>query len=149
MTGTRTALDRWGDYDRSSPFAVRRVLAAAPIQDVTLVDGHRAFLVVGYDEARAALNHPDLSKDMLAALARDGAVAAEGLPGTAFARHMLSVDPPDHTRLRTLAPGVPPGTAGRPRAAHPTPWTTCSTSWRRPPARSTSWPGSRCPCRSR
>src|SRR6185437_12401393 len=38
-----------------------------------------------------------------AALARDGAVVAEGLPGPAFARHMLSVDPPDHTRLRRLA----------------------------------------------
>ena len=40
---------------------------------------------------------------MHAALARDGAVVAEGLPGPAFARHMLSVDPPDHTRLRGLA----------------------------------------------
>jgi len=40
---------------------------------------------------------------MHAALARDGAVVAEGLPGPAFARHMLSVDPPDHTRLRRLA----------------------------------------------
>jgi cytochrome P450 len=29
-------------------------------------------------------------------------VVAEGLPGPAFARHMLSVDPPDHTRLRRL-----------------------------------------------
>jgi cytochrome P450 len=29
-------------------------------------------------------------------------VVAEGLPGPAFARHMLNVDPPDHTRLRRL-----------------------------------------------
>jgi cytochrome P450 len=54
-------------------------------------------------EARAALAHPGLSKDMHAALARDGAVVAEGLPGPAFARHMLGVDPPGHTRLRRLA----------------------------------------------
>jgi cytochrome P450 len=40
---------------------------------------------------------------MHAALARDGTVVAEGLPGPAFARHMLSVDPPDQTRLRRLA----------------------------------------------
>jgi cytochrome P450 len=40
---------------------------------------------------------------MHAALTHDGAVVAEGLPGPAFARHMLSADPPDHTRLRTLA----------------------------------------------
>jgi cytochrome P450 len=105
MTTTReAALDHWGDYDRDHPFELfDRVREAGPVHEVTLVDGHRAFLVVGYAAARQALNHPDLSKDMLAALARDGALVAEGLPGPAFARHMLSVDPPDHTRLRRLA----------------------------------------------
>src|SRR5206468_2298446 len=66
-------------------------------------DGRRAWLIVRHEEARAALNDAGLSKDIHAALARDGAVVAEGLPGPAFARHMLSVDPPDHTRLRRLA----------------------------------------------
>jgi len=98
------ALDHWGDYDRDDPFPLfADVRAAGPVHDVTLADGHRAFLVVGYAAAREALNHPHLSKDMHAALARDGAVVAEGLPGPDFARHMLSVDPPDHTRLRGLA----------------------------------------------
>ncbi len=108
MTATReAALDRWGDYDRDHPFELfERVREAGPVHDVTLADGHRAFLVVGYAAAREALNHPDLSKDMLAALASDGALVAEGLPGPAFARHMLSVDPPDHTRLRRLAAGA-------------------------------------------
>jgi cytochrome P450 len=102
-----TALDRWGDYDRDHPFQLfDRVRGAGPVHEVTLADGHRAFLVVGYAAAREALNHPDLSKDMLVALARDDAVVAEGLPGPAFARHMLSVDPPDHTRLRRLAAGA-------------------------------------------
>ncbi len=82
------------------------MLQAGPVHDVTLADGHRAFLVVGYAAAREALNHPDLSKDMLAALEDGDAVVAEGLPGPAFARHMLSVDPPDHTRLRKLAAGA-------------------------------------------
>lgn len=101
---THTALTRWGEYDRDDPFPLfAEVRAAGPVHDVTLADGHRAFLVVGYAAAREALNHPDLSKDMHAALARDGAVVAEGLPGPDFARHMLSVDPPDHTRLRGLA----------------------------------------------
>ena len=69
---------------------------------VTLADGHDAWLVVGHDEARLALNDPRLSKDMHAALALGGGVVAEGLPGPEFARHMLAVDPPDHTRLRRL-----------------------------------------------
>jgi cytochrome P450 len=72
------------------------------VHHVTLADGHDAWLVVGHDEARSALNDPRLSKDMHAALARSGAVVAEGLPGPDFARHMLAVDPPDHTRLRHL-----------------------------------------------
>ena len=39
---------------------------------------------------------------MLAALQDNGDVVAEGLPGPEFSRHMLNVDPPDHTRLRRL-----------------------------------------------
>jgi len=98
------ALDAWGGYDRDNPFPLfARVRAAGPVHQVTLPDGQRAWLVVRHAEARAALNDPRLSKDMHAALARDGAAVAEGLPGPAFARHMLSVDPPDHTRLRGLA----------------------------------------------
>jgi cytochrome P450 len=98
------ALDKWGDYDRDDPYPLfADVLEQGPVHDVTLMDGHRAFLIVGYDAAREALNHPDLSKDMEKALDAEGAVVAEGLPGRDFARHMLSVDPPDHTRLRRLA----------------------------------------------
>ncbi|HEU5385452.1 MAG TPA: cytochrome P450 [Streptosporangiaceae bacterium] len=98
------ALDAWGDYDRDDPYPLfAQVRAGGPVHEVTLADGHRAWLIVRHGEAKAALNHAGLSKDMHAALARDGAVVAEGLPGPAFARHMLSVDPPDHTRLRRLA----------------------------------------------
>ena len=98
------ALDAWGDYDRDDPYPLfARVRADGPVHEVTLADGHRAWLIVRHEQARAALGHAGLSKDMHAALARDGAVVAEGLPGPAFARHMLSVDPPDHTRLRRLA----------------------------------------------
>jgi len=72
------------------------------VHEVTLADGHGAWLIVRHAEARAALNDPRLSKDMQTALASGGDVVAEGLPGPAFARHMLVVDPPDHTRLRRL-----------------------------------------------
>jgi cytochrome P450 len=97
------ALDAWGDYDRDNPYPLfAQVQADGPVHQVTLADGHRAWLVVHHEEAKAALTHANLSKDMHAALAHDAAVVAEGLPGPAFARHMLSVDPPDHTRLRRL-----------------------------------------------
>ncbi len=97
------ALDTWGDYDRDNPYPLfAQIQADGPVHQVTLSDGHRAWLIVSHAEAKAALRHAGLSKDMHAALARDGAVAAGGLPGPAFARHMLSADPPDHTRLRRL-----------------------------------------------
>ncbi len=97
------ALAAWGSYDLDDPFPVfAKVRQLGPVHAVTLADGHGAWLVVRYEEARAALNEPLLSKDMHAALASSSGVVAEGLPGPAFARHVLTVDPPDHTRLRRL-----------------------------------------------
>lgn len=97
------SLAAWGTHDRDNPFPLFAELRTRGlVHPVTLADGHDAWLVAGYDEARAALNDLRLSKDMDAAAERDSHVVAEGLPGPAFARHMLAVDPPDHTRLRRL-----------------------------------------------
>jgi cytochrome P450 len=97
------ALKSWGAFDRDNPFGLfAEVRALGPVHPVTLADGHDAWLVVGHDEAKLALNEPRFSKDMHAAFAAGDGVVAEGLPGPDFARHMLAVDPPDHTRLRRL-----------------------------------------------
>ncbi len=97
------ALSAWGAYDRDNPFALfLQVRALGGVHPVTLADGHAAWLIVRYEEARAALNDSRFSKNMHAAMAADPDVVAEGLPGPDFARHMLTVDPPDHTRLRRL-----------------------------------------------
>jgi cytochrome P450 len=107
MTDVSEALTAWGEFDNDHPFPLfEEVRRRGPVHRVTLGDGHDAWLVVGYVEARAALNDTRMSKDMQAALARSGAVVAEGLPGPAYARHMLVVDPPDHTRLRRLVAGA-------------------------------------------
>jgi cytochrome P450 len=103
MTTLEQVLSSWGEHDRDNPFPLfAQLREIAPVHAVTLADGHDAWLVVRYDEARALLNDTRLSKDMQAALAMSSEVVAEGLPGPAFARHMLVVDPPDHTRLRRL-----------------------------------------------
>lgn len=102
MTVTE-AFASWGSYDLDDPFSLfAQIREVGPVHPVTLADGHDAWLVVGYEEAMAALSDERLSKDMHAALAKNSDVVAEGLPGPEFARHMLSVDPPDHTRLRGL-----------------------------------------------
>jgi len=107
VTSTEQALAAWGAYDRDDPFPLfAAVRAGGAVHAVRLADGHDAWLVVRYDEARAALNDPRFSKDMQAALTMSSDVVAEGLPGPVFARHMLNVDPPDHTRLRRLVAGA-------------------------------------------
>jgi cytochrome P450 len=100
----------WVPAVRDDPFPLfAEMQAQCPVQRVRLADGHEAWLVLGHDAARQALSDARLSKDMVAALAGDGGVVAEGLPGPAFSRHMLNVDPPDHTRLRKLvAPAFMP-----------------------------------------
>ncbi len=103
MTDTLITWGGWAPAIRDDPFShFAEARARCPVQRVRLADGHPAWVVLGYDAARLALNDPRISKDMLAALQDNGDVAAEGLPGPEFSRHMLNVDPPDHTRLRRL-----------------------------------------------
>ena len=103
MTDTLTTWGGWAPAIRDDPFGhFARARAECPVQRVRLADGHLAWVVLGYDAARRALTDPRISKDMLAALQEAGDVVAEGLPGPEFSRHMLNVDPPDHTRLRRL-----------------------------------------------
>jgi cytochrome P450 len=100
---TTDALESWGSFNVDDPFALfADIRKLGPVHRTTLADGHEAWLIVRYDEAMAALNDSRLSKDMHAALAEGSGVVAEGLPGPEFARHMLTVDPPHHTRLRRL-----------------------------------------------
>jgi len=105
--GTADAVATWGGWApaiRDDPFGhFAEARGRCPVQQVRLADGHPAWVVLGYDAARQALYDPHISKDMLAALRDNGDVVAEGLPGPEFSRHMLNVDPPDHTRLRRLA----------------------------------------------
>jgi len=103
MTDTLTNWGGWGPAVRDDPFAhFAQARARCPVQKVRLPGGDPAWVVLGYDAARQALGDPRISKDMLAALQDNGDVVTEGLPGPEFSRHMLNVDPPDHTRLRRL-----------------------------------------------
>jgi cytochrome P450 len=100
-------LAAWGSYDRDDPFPLfASLLDRGAVHPVTLSDGHDAWLILSYNASRAALNDARFSKDMQAAMARSDEVVAPGLPGPEFARHMLVVDPPDHTRLRKLVLGA-------------------------------------------
>ena len=145
MTETRSpALQHWGDYDLDDPFPLfAEVLEPGPVHDVTLADGHRAFLVVGYDAAREALNHPDLSKDMEAALDAERRRRRRGPAGPATSRGTCSAStrPTTAGSRRLATPALHPRPAGRrSRTGSPRPSSRCSTTWRRRRARSTWWP---------
>ena len=103
MSEVAVAWGAWDTETQSDPyplFAEKR--SKCPVHQVRLADGHEAWLVVGHDAARQALRDTRFSKDFLAALDEDPEVVDAGLPGPAFARHMLAVDGDDHTRLRQL-----------------------------------------------
>ena len=134
MTDTPSTWGGWEPAIRDDPFGhFAQARARCPVQKARLADGHPAWVVLGYDEARQALGDPRISKDMLAALREAGDVVAEGLPGREFSRHMLNVDPPDHTRLRRLVSRafVPGRIAALEPASGRSP-ATSSTSWTRP-----------------
>lgn len=70
--------------------------ARGPVHRVRIPEGTPAWLVVGYEEGRAALADQRLSKQW------SGASPALGLSQVASGTSMLSTDAPVHTRLRKL-----------------------------------------------
>jgi cytochrome P450 len=95
LNESATDLDRQGAAFASDPYPLYSGLRAqGPVHRVRSAELGEQWLIVGHQEARAALEDPRLSKDP------DNA----GPPSTgdAFPRHMLIMDPPDHTRLRVL-----------------------------------------------
>ncbi|MFD1274617.1 cytochrome P450 [Streptomyces kaempferi] len=60
---------------------------------------YECWLVVGYEEARAALADPRLSKDSTK-------MGLTSLEDELMGRHVLVTDPPEHSRLRSLVTGA-------------------------------------------
>ncbi|WP_306214509.1 cytochrome P450 family protein [Actinoplanes sp. RD1] len=79
--------------------AYARWRAEGPIRQVPLPGGEQVWLVTEYETGRQALADPRLSK-----APRDAGSYSE--TDRALNMHMLSADPPDHTRLRKLLSGA-------------------------------------------
>ncbi|WP_285743988.1 cytochrome P450 [Lentzea sp. NBRC 105346] len=84
-----------------------RMRVESPVCPVRLPNGQRVWLATRYDDARALLAHPALSKDSRRATPLYEKIAREeGVRRTFISKllrdHMLNLDPPDHTRLRRL-----------------------------------------------
>jgi cytochrome P450 len=104
MDTTVVDLDETFFADPHRVYAVLR--EERPVTRARTALGMHVWLVTRYDDARAALVDPRLSKDgtRFAALMERPTVGPDQPVEFAdsLARHMLSSDPPDHTRLRKL-----------------------------------------------
>ena len=96
-------LASWEPGYTENPYELlARMREQAPVSKV-IIDGLSVWLVTRYEDIRSALVDPRLSNDpaladaVTRAVPWVGAAASEGMT-----RHMLRVDPPDHTRLRRL-----------------------------------------------
>jgi cytochrome P450 len=88
------------DYFQNPLAYYARMRAKGPVTPVRMPEGNRAWMITRYAEVRAALTDPRLAKDWAGKL-RPPDFAPDPVTGYLNA-HLLSLDPPDHTRLRRL-----------------------------------------------
>ncbi|OLR94214.1 cytochrome P450 family protein [Actinokineospora bangkokensis] len=94
------------DFRQDPEALYARLRRGAPVCEALFPRGFRGWLVTRYDDAKAALTDPRLSKDMsrfaeLMTRHHHGSGRFTPFPEDVTA-HMLNSDPPDHTRLRRL-----------------------------------------------
>jgi len=94
---------------KADPFPFyRRLREIAPIYRVKLPDGQMAWLVTRYDDVVSVLTDERFAKDVFRVLSKEQLAATPWMTKLLapllmpLARHMLNLDPPDHTRLRAL-----------------------------------------------
>ncbi|MFI6284496.1 cytochrome P450 [Streptomyces sp. NPDC051018] len=86
---------------RRNPYPVYKHLRdTAPVCPMRPPHGIDTYLITRHEDARAALTHPGLSKDMYGSL--DAYRRIFGDSSVALDDNMLNSDPPKHTRLRKL-----------------------------------------------
>jgi len=95
-------LASWEPAYTQNPYPLlARLRAQAPVSKV-VIDGLSVWLVTRYDDIRNALSDVRLSNDPALADAATRAVPWVEVAVSGVTRHMLRLDPPDHTRLRRL-----------------------------------------------
>ena len=108
MTGTETPIQELftPEFFQDPQTFQAALRAEAPARPVTTPNGFRVWVISRYEEAKAVLADPTVQKNsagMRVAMENNktpGHEAREFAPD--LSAHMLSMDPPDHTRLRRL-----------------------------------------------
>ncbi|MEV4434122.1 cytochrome P450 [Streptomyces sp. NPDC049585] len=104
MTGTRTLSKYWmltNEFTQNPYPVLEYVRRESPVRELSLPDGSRAFVVTRYDDAKAALADPRLSRDIHVHYRlmsqRTGRTMT---PPPEEANHLANLEPPRHTPLR-------------------------------------------------
>ncbi|MEU1890180.1 cytochrome P450 family protein [Streptomyces pristinaespiralis] len=93
---TTVDLDQYGPDFTANPYPYyARLRESGPVHRVRGADGGEFWLIVGHEEARAALGDPRLSKS-------PATIGVTMLDEQVIGPNLLVLDPPDHTRLRKL-----------------------------------------------
>jgi cytochrome P450 len=84
--------------------AYTQMRAELPVHRITLSDGRGVWLVTRYDDARAVLKDPRFIKDWRSIMSPEQLARMPKVPESLqfLSQHMLTTDPPNHTRLRAL-----------------------------------------------
>jgi len=96
-----SAASRGAAEYRANPYPVYKCLReSAPVCRLSPPHGVETYLITRFDDAKAALTDPRISKDMYAAM--DAYHTIFGDSSVALDDNMLFADPPKHTRLRRI-----------------------------------------------
>ena len=96
-------IDLFSPATKANPYpAFSLVRANDPIHSMKMEDGQTTWLITRYEDALAILKDQRFIKDFRRLLTPEQLAQAEGNLFSMMNTHMLSFDPPDHTRLRAL-----------------------------------------------
>ncbi|WP_030889941.1 cytochrome P450 family protein [Streptomyces sp. NRRL F-5053] len=106
MTAPIPPLPLGEEFIQDAHTVAARLRSTAPVRFVELPGGFPVWLVTGHAEARAAVTDPRLSShgvyDRLERMRLGDGADTESRFAPELARNLLNLDPPDHTRLRSL-----------------------------------------------
>ncbi len=96
-------IDLFSPAVKANPYpAFALVRSSDPVHRLKMEDGRTTWLITRYEDALAILKDQRFIKDFRRLLTAEQREQAQGNIYTMMNTHMLSFDPPDHTRLRAL-----------------------------------------------
>ncbi|MFJ9890466.1 hypothetical protein ACIQRW_32065 [Streptomyces sp. NPDC091287] len=104
MSGTQTLSKYWmltNEFTQNPYPVLEHVRREGPVRELSFPDGGRAWVVTRYEEAKAALADPRLSRDVHVHYRLMSERTGRALtPPPEEANHLANLEPPRHTPLR-------------------------------------------------